>query len=372
MANKADARNGKKITGGRQEKVHVDEMLFRHVDQMERWRQEFDHQQAIEKRLLDISNLSYEAVDYLPQLERTIFQEKEIPDFSYLLEEARVAEEAKFFLPVIGHVGLLIFFVLLLIITNHSILLWVSGTGVVTMLTLLFVLIDKRNKSISKVIMETNKNIENRIEYEKNKIEEEKKQHEQKEDERIKIIEDLVRGDVSSVLAKIENVLSSVPFYFNLSVEIELYKKIPGIKVWLPSKSLIPTQICTLAPSGRPSYEEKNMRTINRQYLELCAGIIMKIMSVIYSHIPTFEIAYIYGMTKESQGIECLFACKMDRETLVEACNAASGLAALQRLNATFSCDTSLELLPIHDDLPEEWGKVIKQLMRSVQVNISK
>jgi len=372
MANKIDSKKGKPIAGGRKEKVYVDELLFRHVDQMERWRQEYEHQQAIEQRLAEISKFTYEEVDYIPQLERVVFEEKEIPDFSYLLEEARITEEAKFFTPILTHVGLLIVFVLLLIMTNHSILLWLSGTGVVTLLALLFMLIDKRNRSISKVMLDTEKEIKNRIEYQKKKILEERKKHEENEDERIKIIEDLLKGEVSSVLAKIENVLSNVHFYFNLCIDIELYKRVPAIKIWLPSKSLIPLQSCTLNSSGRPLYEEKNMRAINRQYLELCAGIIIKTMAVIYSHIPTFDITYVYGMSKESQGIECLFACKLDRETLIAACSGSSGLAALQKADAMFKCDTSLELLPIHDDPPEEWGKVVKQLVRSIQVNISK
>lgn len=374
MMKKTDGKVAKNVTGGRQDKgkIYVDELYFRHVDQVERWRQEYERHQLLENKLSELNNLTYEEVDYAPQLVRAIFKERPIPDFSYMIVEARSKAEEKFFMPIITHVVILIVAIIVLVSSTNSILLWGSGIGVILVVTLLFLLIQNRNSYIERVLVEKQQEIERRIAYEENKIAEEKKKHDDSEEERINIIEQLLTGEVPSVLAKIEAVLSRSSFPFYLSVEIELYNDIPSVKIWLPPKSLIPTQICTLTSSGRLNFEDKSIRVINRQYLEVSAALVVKIMSIIYCHIPTFNIGYVYGMSKEEQNVECLIAVKFDRETLIGACNTANGLAALQRAQGKFECDTSLALTPIEMNPPAEWGNVTQQLIRNVHIHISR
>lgn len=374
MMKKTDGKVAKNATGGRQDKgkIYVDELYFRHVDQVERWRQEYERHQLLENKLLELNKLAYEEIDYAPQLVRAIFKERPIPDFSYMIVEARSKAEEKFFMPIITHLVVLLISIIVLVSSTNSLLLWGSGISVIIVVTLLFLMIQNRNSYIARVLVEKQQEVEQRIAYEENKIIEEKKQHDAREEERINIIEQLLTGEVPSVLAKIEAVLSQSSFPFYLSVEIGLYNDIPSVKVWLPPKSLIPTQICTLTSAGRLNYEDKSARVINRQYLEVTAALVVKIMSIIYCYIPTFNIGYVYGMSKEEQNTECLIAAKFDRETLIGACNAENGLAAIQRVQAKFECNTSLALTPIEDNPPEEWGDVPQQLIRNVHIHISK
>lgn len=372
MAKNKERGTGKKVLGGRQEKtkIYVDELYFRHVDQVERWRREAEHYQGLENKLSEMSLFSYEEIDYTPLLTRAIFKERIVPDYSYMLKDARIAAESKFFIPISVRIIFLIMLIFILIVGTNSILLWMSGAGFLALLIVLFLMIQERQLFIERVVLAKEAEIEKRVEYEKKKIADEKKQHDDAEDIRIKGIEDLLTGEISPIFSKIETVLSQLNFFFDISAEIELYHNIPSIKVWLPPKSIIPTTICVVQASGRPSYTEKEMRAINKQYLELCAGILIKIMSVIYSHVPIFTAGYIYGMSKEGVNIECIMASKVERENLIVACSAATGLEGIQALRGKFQCNTLLELLPIEVEDPEEWNDVEQKLVRRLQVNL--
>lgn len=374
MAKKIDGQAVRPMPNARQEKgkVYVDELYFRHVDQMERWRQEYEHCQNVENTLVAVSNLTYEEVDYASLLLRVPWIERVVPDFSHMLENARVAAESKFFTPIVMHIGLLTVALFVLTISSNIILLWIAGTGVVTMLALLGFLVQRRHNYIERTLIQKQKEIDNRIEYEKKIIQEEREKHEHAEEERIKGIERLLAGEIASIFAKIDYALCKIGFSFHVNADINLYANVPAVRVWLPPKSIIPNQICSLQSSGRPSFEEKELRTINKQYFELCSSIIMKIMSAIYCHVPAFSTGYVYGMSKEGKSIECLISSKLDRSTLTAACNAVNGLAAIQISKATFKCDTSLTLLPIEVEDPVEWNGVEHQLVRNLHVDLFK
>ncbi len=370
-ANMKKKTDGKVVAGGRHDKgkIYVDELYFRHVDQVERWRQEYEHHQLLENKLAKFSIFNYEEVDYAPQLVRTIFKERPIPDFSYMVEEARVKAQSKFLMPLMIHLVALVILVIILIVSNNTILLWGSGASVVIVLILLALMVEGRNTYINKVVGEKQQEVTARIAYEEKKIMEEKKKHDDNEEERIHLIEQLLSGEAPAILAKIERVLLGIAFPFYLSVDIELYNDIPAVKIWLPPKSLIPIQICTLTSAGRLNFEDKSIRVINRQYLELCAALVIKIMSTIYSHIPTFNTGYVYAMSKEGLNVECLIAAKLDRQTLVGVCEAENGLTAIQRAQAKFECDTSLMLLPVGCSQPEEWGDVEQKSISYIRIN---
>jgi|GEM_PF-899499 len=374
MAKKADEKVAKSIPNRREGKgkIFIDELYFRHVDQGERWRQEYEHYQLLEKKLLEFNTLTYEEFDYAPQLVRAIFKERIIPDFSYLLEEARIAAEAKFFMPMIAHLVAVAVLVVVLIASTNTIVLWGSGAGVLIVIILLALLLENRSRYIARTLLEKQEEIKKRIAYEQKKIAEEKKQHDDSEDQRIQIIEQLLAGQVTSILDKIESVLHgrSIPFY--LEIEIELYNDTPGVKVWLPDKSLIPTQTCALTAAGRLNFDDKTVRVINRQYLELCAALIVRVMSVIYCYIPTFNIGYVYGLSQGKQNVECLIASKLDRETLIQACSASNVLAALQSIQAKFECNPAAAMMPIDFKPPEEWGDEPEVVVRKLHLLPSK
>lgn len=326
----------------------------------------------MENKLAAVSTFAYEEIDYMPLLVKGVFKERIIPDFSYMLDDARVAAEGKFLMPVITHIIILVILLSLLIMGRDTILLWLSGAGIFAVILLLLLKIQERRSFIDKVLLEKKQEIDNRIAYEKNKIAEEKKKYENQEEQRIKIVEGLLAGEIPSIFTKIEDVLAQIQFPFNLSIEIEVYNNIPLMQVWLPPVSIIPDQMCIKQPSGRLTFKEKEMRAINKQYLELCAATIIKIASSIYSHIPTFGVGYIQGVSKERKNAECLIACKLERQTVRVACNAATGLEAIQAAKAEFICNTALELLPVEMKRPEEWEEVEQKQVRRLCINLFK
>jgi len=374
MAKKTDRQEIKKKPGAGQEKakIYVDEFYFRHVDHLERLRQEYEQYQAVENKLTAISHLTYEEIDYIPLMVRGLFAERVIPDFSYMMDDARVAAEGEFLMPIIIRIILVVILLYSLLIGQNTVVLWVSGAGIFAVLIMLVLMIQQRHSFIERVLLQKQKEIDNKVAYERKKIEEEKKKFEETENERIVIIEGLLKGEINSIFVKIENVLNKVKFSFHLSVEIGLYNNIPLVKVWLPPTSIIPDQICILQSSGRPAFKEKDIRAINKQYLELCASTVMTIMSTIYCHIPTFDIGYVYGMSKEGANSECLIISKLDRQTLRVACSSANGLEAIQKAKASFECSTSLELLPLEVQSLEEWGQVEHKLVGRLYVDLFK
>ncbi|MBC8015208.1 MAG: hypothetical protein H7X79_05630 [Sporomusaceae bacterium] len=375
MASKTDNKVPKHIVGSRQDqqKISADELYFRHVDHLERWRQEYEQYQTVENKLAEISNFTYEEIDYEPLLVRRIFKERMIPDFSHILNDARISAEGKFLIPIITRVIILVMLIILLIIGENTLLLWLSGAGVFTVLFLLLLTIQERQSVIHRTIVEKQQEIDNRVVLETCKIAEEKMKHEDQEKQRIEVAEGLLAGEISATFTKIENVLAQLKVPFNLNVEIEIYNNIPSVKIWLPPTSIIPDQICIKQSSGRLIFKEKEIRAINKQYLELCAAIVIKVMSSIYSHIPTLNISYVYGMSKQKKNIECLIASKLERQIVRTVCSSAvNGLEAVQAVKADFKCNTALELLPVEVKSPEEWENAEQKLVRRLLVNIFK
>jgi len=198
MAKKVDAQNDKQVAHDKpnQEQIYVDKVQFRHVDQVVRWQQEYEKCVAIENHLAEMSTLTYEEVDYAPQVVRAMFKERVISDFSHIIEEGRMAAEGKFVTPIITHLVLVVFFFLMLVFSSQSILLWLSGISLMTTLILLVLLIQRRQNYIEKIVLGKKQEVEKRIAYEKKKIDDERKKHDESEDERIKIIDRLLAGEV--------------------------------------------------------------------------------------------------------------------------------------------------------------------------------
>ncbi|MPM62769.1 hypothetical protein SDC9_109647 [bioreactor metagenome] len=139
-----------------------------------------------------------------------------------------------------------------------------------------------------------------------------------------------------------------------------------------PPKTIIPTQNSNLLSSGRLSYEKKEIRAINKQYLELCAAILVRVTAKVYENIPGFDRGCVCGFRREHSQNDCFLAARVDREKIVYACQASTGLAALQRLEDEFETDPMLELQPFEPIIPDEWQDVPPQLIRSLHVKIFK
>ena len=342
---------------------------FRYVDQVERWRQEYERAKATEETINKLSFLDYREIDYYSQLEIVPFQEKPVPNFDDLLEENRLTAQGKFFMPIAYRAGIIAFLLLILVLSPSTFLMWIIASLLLTVFASLFFTVQDRQQTIQKVVAETKEEIKRRIEYHHRTQEEARKKHEVAEQERVAAVERLLSGDVGAMLLKMDVVLSSLEVGFAVEVNIDLLEGVPLFQIWLPSKAIVPTQVCTLSPGGRPAYEDKDARTVNKQYVELCAALIMQILSHVYGVVPTLDRSYVMGMSKSALNNECYIQLTCTRNEVIQACQAAKGLVAIQQLQAVYNADTMLNLLPVEEIQPKEWGDDVNpQALRSLHV----
>jgi hypothetical protein len=373
MEKKAPSPNLRQVANTLREgedRVHVKDGYFRHVDQIERWRQEYEHQQAVENNLAELSKIRYERFDYESLLVRVPWEERPVRDYNYLLEEARLAAEKKFFYPVSIRIGGLLLLIITLFVASNLIVLWTAGTVGIAVLVSLYVISKERDQTIGRTLLETLAVIEQRVETERRMNEEARRKHEEEEDKKITAIQCLLAGEVSAIFSRLDVALPNLGLSFLLDIDITIYNQIPLVQIWLPPKTIIPGQLCTVMPSGRVSYQDKEARSINKQYLELCAALVMQIMATIYANIPTVDRSYVQAISKDGVHDDCVIAISLDRQTLEIACDAANGLAAIQQAKAQFEVNTVLKLQPIEVERPTEWGEVEQQFLRSLHIKL--
>ncbi|WP_346356241.1 hypothetical protein [Azotosporobacter soli] len=353
--------------------VYVDELYFRHVDQIERWRQEHEHSKAVEAKLQSVSDFEYEPIDYAPLLEKEPWIEPPRTDFSSLIPEARIAVENKYYTPLVTRAALAMAALFCLIIFNNPVILWTAGIAVFAIVGWTYWTISQRQNAIREAIEGAKIEIARREGAEQRLIDEQRTNHDVAEEDRIQVIQKLVDGEISAVFAKLDAQMITINFPFPLTVDVELCKNIPSMQVWFPPKTIIPKQTSELQPSGRPIYTDKEMRAINKQYVELCAAILMQVACFVFANIPSFQTLYLSGMSKENANNECLIAMRLERETFEAVARlGTTPLIALQRLQANFANDTSLDFIPIPETKPEEWGDMEQQFVRALKIKLFK
>ncbi|MEG6584557.1 hypothetical protein [Dendrosporobacter sp. 1207_IL3150] len=369
MSNKPPSR-GSHNSMRNNDTSQTEEHHFRYVDPAERWRQEYERHNSAEEKLTKLSKLNYEPFEYAPMLVKVPWKERQVPDFSFLIEDAKQAAESKYFIPVAVRLAGFFLSILILIYSTSTMFLWAAGTVSITLLINLFLIIQQRHKAVEVAVTQARFDVETRTEQERELIENARLQHETSEQERIALIEKLLQGDVPTIFLRLDTVLTKLDLPFPIAVDIDIYSSIPLVQVWLPSKAIIPTQVCALLTSGRVKYTDKETRTIHKQYIEACSAVIMQVVSTIYANIPTVDRLYIWGMLKNIPENECLFDIVANRENIVNACKAENGISAINQLNCKLETDTMLNLKPLHQEQPEEWGKVPSQLIRSLNIKI--
>ncbi len=371
MAKKSTERG--RETREKNTQVYVDELYFRHVDQIERWRQEHEHAKAVEAKLQGVSDFEYQPVDYASMLEKAIWEEPPRTDFSPLLEEARVATENKYYTPIVTRAGMVVAAFFCLIIFNNPVILWSAGVAVLALSGLVYWTFSQRRTAIIEALAGAQREIERREAAEKRLIDERRAAHDAAEEERIKLIQKLVDGEVSEVFAKLDAQMIKINFPFPLTVDVEMCRNTPRLQIWLPPKSIIPKQLTELQPSGRPNYIDKEIRAINKQYVELCMAILMKVACFVYANIPSFDILYLNGMSKENANNDCLIMMSLTRDSFEEVARlGTTPIVAMQRLQAEFANDTALEFIPLQEKNPSEWGELDHQFVRKLQIKLFK
>lgn len=345
---------------------------FKGEEQFERWRREFIQYQDNELQLAAVSKFSYEPADYESLLVPEPFPELVLTDYSYLIDRAVKKAEESYVYPLGIRVATIISLLVILVVFFTPIVLLVTvALGVATLVSLYFARKDKE-AALKFADQEARDEIARRNEQEQLIYEEKKRQHDVKEASRIALIQQLQTGESIAVRSRLDEVLHRLKFPAVIEVDIDFYADIPLVKVWLPSKAVIPKQTCEMLPSGRLQFQDKDTRVFNKQYFEFCGAVMLQIVTTILANIPSFQEAYAAGIIKNDLTDDCILAVKVTKETVHAITRASNAIAALQAVEAVYECDTSLALYPVDIMYPSEWEDVEKQQIKSLKVRIFK
>jgi len=369
LSGSRDNRSNKDNDGQIQAGVHY----IRHAVQEERWKHEHEYNLAIEEQLAGMSKLSYEPVDYQPLLERQNFIERSIPSFDHLPIEAKLKVEESFITPLaIKGGGLVIGVIAMLLSSSNALFLGATFVVNAALAVSIYLTAQERQKAIKTAVANAEIEAENRLNAIMQQIDTERTEHDKKEDERIGAIERLLAGERSAILARLDEVLSKLTMPSPIELNIDILNNILLVRIWLPDKLVIPAHTSSLSTGGRVRYEQKEPRQINKQYIELCAAIVIQVIAIIYENIPSLDRSYFQGYSKGETQDECLIDLIVDKDLVATICRSNSGLAAVRAANGQLNCDTNLVFEPVKPSVPEGWSDDKLQLIHGLKVRIYK
>lgn len=352
--------------------TRFEERYMQRIEQLERWRAEHERNQAVEAGLASFSKLSYNPVDYTPLMVITPWEQPPKTDYSYLVIDTVKKEEEKYKAPLATRAGIILLLLFILILFPNAVTVWITATiGVAIAVSFYYALLDRKNGLVRARTM-AQAEIARLEKVEAERMEKAKVLHQKKEKERLEAIARLLAGDEGAVMLRLDEVLPKMGLPFPINVVIDLYDNIPYIKVWLPPKSVIPKQQSSLTPGSAIQYTEKEMREINKQYMELCAGLLVTILSVAYENVPSFNKGYAAAMTKEGLEDSCLIYLEFDREKLMNMCKANCGIQAIKSGEAVFEYDTTLDLQAVEAQYPASWRELDQKQIKSINIKVFK
>lgn len=360
--------------GGRDNKdsERAEVRYFRGEEQFERWRKEFVQNQDYELKLASVSKLSYDPVEFESLLVEEPFPELQLTDHSQLITKAKVKARDSYFQPIAARIAAIVSLCVILVVFFSPVMLLITTALAVAAAVSLHFTKKDREEAIKRAEQEACEEIGRRNEQERLAYEENKRQHQEKEMARMALIKQLITGEPKAVRARLDEALHQLKLPVVVQADIEFFADIPVVKVWLPSKAVIPKQTCEMLPSGRLQYQDKDTRVFNKQYFELCSGILLQLMSTIFANIPSFQEGYAAGIVKNELTDDCVLTVKVSREKITNITRANNAIAAMQALDARYECDTSLALYPVDMLLPPEWEGIDQQQIKGLQVRIFK
>lgn len=375
MVKQADAGSSSKeqftIHSGVAKEYSADR-YYRQNEQRDRWLAEYKNNELVEKALAYVGKFSYDPVDYVRFLVKEPFKEPSRQEFQSLLPERMMEAEKRYRRPIIRQWAIMValifsaaFFPDLVIFLLVVVLL--SAVGFLQYQTF-----QDRTRALNKTERDTRLEIETKTQAQEVAIEEQRYLHETMEEDRVAFYVRLMNGDEPAVALTLDQFMPQISLPFPLDLDINFFGRIFVIQVWLPPKALIPTERSSLTEAGKIHYEKKDSLEINKQYAELCAGLLMQVTCTLFSRIPTIDRVYVHGMSRESKGDECLMTMQLDRSRLEKAQRSSSALLALQTLSAVYDCDEFLKLMPVERLQPEEWIDLELKNIRTLRVKVFK
>ena len=302
-----------------------------------------------------------------PALSARLLPPPAIPDYSYLLEEARLQVANRYFTPMLIQLLIGLVCVIASLTFRDSFLAIIGVAGLAACAISLHRDLGKRQRSIEIALAAARAKIEALIKEARETIEINRKAFEEAEEERIARIEKLLNGDPNAVFEKLEDVLNQFKLPFFLRCTVDIYGD-PVITMHLPDQNIIPPKILTLLQSGNLDYEEKSPFQINKQYSEVLAGTAINIAITVFAFLPSINTLFIHGLFDKWQDEDYYFSIKFTRQQIIDVVACRSGFDAFHKLEAEFDVKTSGSFSPIQPVFPEWWDKVPKEKVKSLKV----
>ena len=353
-------------------KEYSGDRYYRQNEQRDRWLAEHKHNELVEKSLASVSKFSYDPVDYVRFLVKEPFKEPPRQEFQSLLPERLMAAEKRYRQPIMQQWGFMAALILCAAIFPYLVTFVLVAVLLTAVGFLQYKTFQDRTRVLTKIERDTRLEIETKRKAQEEAIEEQRRLHEAAEEDRVSFYVRLMNGDEPAVILTLDQFMPQISLPFPLDLDIDLYGRIFVIRVWLPPKALVPSERSSLTEAGRIQYEKKESLEINKQYAELCAGLMMQVACTLFSRIPTVDRVYVHGMSKEGRQDDCLMTMQLDRSRLEKVQRASTALLALQGLSAVYECDEFLKLMPVQPLQPEEWADLDRKSIRNLRVKIFK
>ena len=340
------------------ENEHIRNRYLRRMEQYEKWRHTYEVAAKKEERLNNVSRISYDEKDYSLDLVRKEWTPAPPPNFGDWRGKIEQEVERQFQTPILVH-GIAIFLLfagmlLVQIMMVLSVLLILEGLLAFS----LYLTFRKKRRVKEDKIEEKHAYIRAKMYEFLLKQKADKEEFDKKETERVALVERLINGEESAILPRLTEIYRTLSFPFPLEVQVLLHQQMPLFKIWLPTIDVVPERLCLLKDDGSLDYQDKPLFSRNKQYLELCAAVILQIISVAYGNIPAFDEGIVWGMVKRGDEEKTYFSLALTRTEIIEACRSVSGVGGLQKLQGLYQWDESCQLTPVETMLPDEWKDV--------------
>ncbi len=367
----ATRQSGRGARSGSDDVVRVQADIRDSIDleRQKRYAREYRQNQEAEEDLDKLSKFVYQPADYAAGLERKQWVEPAIPDFSYLLTEARLKVSEKYFVTIVLQLAVGLFFVLLTFYFQDS---FVAITGIAGLAACAFALhreLHSRRREINKALEATKQIIEAKVSEIRESIDTARKNFEDAENSRIERIEKLLSGDPQAVYDRMEEVLQNVRLPFYLRCSLDFFADVPMLTLFLPGANIIPANIVSLTPGGNIEYEEKQPIDVNRQYTEVLAGTGISLALLLLAYLPTLNVVYVRGLLDRGDEPDCLYAFTLRPENAVAVAEARSAIEALQIIEASWEVAMNGLLVPVSQILPPWWADAPRHSVRSTTLS---
>lgn len=363
-------RNVNRKNGTDQNVVQTQAEIRDEIDKerLKRFAREYRQSQDMENALASLSDFEYKPVDYYAAMIRKPWVEPTIPDYSYLLTEAKMKVTNKYQGRLIVESVLGIFFIIFTLAFHDTFLPIISVTAFLGCIFGLHTDMQRRHQELTKALSAAREIIDARVTEQRDSIERAREAFEEAENVRIERINKLLSGDPSAVFERMEEIIRNCRLPFFMRCTIDYANDEPVLTLNLPATSVIPTTIVTLTPNGACEYEDKSAPEIYRQYVEALAGTAMNFAVLVFSYLPTLSVVYVRGLMDTREDQECLFGVRVTRQDMLQTEQWRSGLDAFHDLGAIFELESTGALEPINPPLPNWWGRISKDQIRTVTV----